>query len=304
MEENRVNILNLKEQIPHGDILFNLAVHLTEHKTAIDIMLYAHYHDELEILYIMEGNMLLQIDVKAFMVTRGDIVVIPPGIVHGATRCNDSPCIFYAIVFHPSFISSSHNDIIQQSYLEPFFTKTPTAYYYTHPRSSEYGLIYENVKNIIKSYNQKSFGFELFIKTSVLQILHRLLEVHGEEQELSKKGDMTAALRIKRLLIYLEENYNHAFSLADWACSIELSREQFCRIFKRHFNKTPVEYLLNYRISKAAELLIHSRLSIIDIALETGFESANYFTIAFKNKTGTTPSKFRNNHRVGKEILL
>jgi transcriptional regulator GlxA family with amidase domain len=48
-------------------------------------------------------------------------------------------------------------------------------------------------------------------------------------------------------------------------------------------------------VSKAADLLIHTDLPIIDIAFETGFENANYFTIAFKNKTKDTPRAFRNN---------
>ena len=53
----------------------------------------------------------------------------------------------------------------------------------------------------------------------------------------------------------------------------------------------------HYRVSKAADLLIHTDLPIIDIAFETGFESANYFTIAFKNKTKVTPRESRSNHR-------
>ena len=55
--------------------------------------------------------------------------------------------------------------------------------------------------------------------------------------------------------------------------------------------------MLHYRINKAADLLIQTDLPIIDIAFETGFESANYFTIAFKNKTKVTPREFRSNHR-------
>ena len=102
---------------------------------------------------------------------------------------------------------------------------------------------------------------------------------------------------MKKILAFLEDNYQQPFSLADWASSIDLSKEQFSRIFKKQFNKTPIDYLLHYRINKAAHLLIHTDLPIIDIAFETGFESANYFTIAFKNKTKVTPREFRNNHR-------
>jgi transcriptional regulator GlxA family with amidase domain len=104
---------------------------------------------------------------------------------------------------------------------------------------------------------------------------------------------------MKKVLAFLEEQYQQSFTLADWASSIKLSKEQFCRFFKKYFHKTPIDYLIHYRIRRAADLLIHTDLPIIDVAFETGFESANYFTIAFKNKTKVSPREFRNSRRQG-----
>lgn len=283
----------LKEIITHGDILFNLAVHLTKQKVARDIMLYTHWHEELEILYIIEGSMLLQLDTQSFVVKKGDIVLIPPNLIHGASRCSDHPCTFYAIVFHPSIISSIFNDSIQQNYLDPFFIKTNNNFYYIEERSQCHYKILPYVTSIIESYNSKSFGFELLIKSYILQMLYTLIQFYTVEKQELKKDDILATLRIKKALAFLEDNYQQPFSLLDWASSIDLSKEQFCRVFKKHFHKTPIEYLIHYRISKAADLLLHSKLSIIDIAFETGFESANYFSIAFKNRMQSTPKEYR-----------
>lgn len=286
----------LKENISHGNILFNLAVHLTENKILADIMLYTHWHEELEILYILEGSMLLQIDTQSILVNKGDIVLIPPNFIHGASRYNNSICSFYAIVFHPSFIFSALNDIIQQSYLEPFFIKTDKSFYLIDEKSKDQSKILQQVSSIIEAYNSRGFGFELLIKSYVLQILYHFIEINSEKKKQLSKDDLLTTLRIKKILTYLEDNYQKSFSLREWASNIDLSKEQFCRIFKKHFNKTPIEYLMNYRINKAADLLIHSHMPIIDIAFETGFESANYFTIVFKNKTEMTPRQFRNSH--------
>lgn len=122
-----------------------------------------------------------------------------------------------------------------------------------------------------------------------------IIQFHSIENKKVKSEDIITTLRIKKILTFLEENYHHPFSLSDWAENISLSKEQFCRIFKKHFNTTPIEYLINYRVSKAVDLLIHSNLSITDIAFETGFESSNYFTIVFKNKMNSTPREYRNN---------
>jgi AraC-like DNA-binding protein len=288
---------NLKENIPHGNLLFNLAVHLTEHKIAIDIMLYSHWHEELEILYIIEGSMLLQIDLQSFIVNKGDIIIIPPNLIHGASRCNNSPCKFYATVFHPSLISSAFNDAIQQKYLDPFFIKSSKQFLYINKSSEEYDKTLHYITAIIETYYSKSFGFELLIKANILQMFYNIIQFHSIENNELKKDDILATVRIKKILAFLEDNYQSPFSLSDWALSISLSKEQFCRIFKKHFKNTPIEYLINYRISKAVDLLIQSELSIIDIAFETGFESANYFTITFKNKMHTTPKEYRNNSK-------
>jgi AraC-like DNA-binding protein/mannose-6-phosphate isomerase-like protein (cupin superfamily) len=287
---------NLKENILHGNVLFNLAVHFTRHKIATNIMLYTHWHEELEILYISTGSMLLQVDTQSFIVSKGDIILIPPNLLHGASRCSNSPCDFYAIVFHPSFIHSALNDIVQQSYIESFFTNTVKKFYYINRKSKEQSKIHHNVTAIIEAYNSKRFGFELLIKSYILQILFYIIEFHTDKKDNYRKDDILATLRMKKILAFLEDNYQQPFSLADWASSIDLSKEQFCRIFKKHFNKTPVDYLIHYRISKAADLLIHTKLPIIDIAFETGFESANYFAIAFKNKAKISPREFRNTH--------
>lgn len=297
VRKNLKNAENLKETIVHGNILFNLAVHLTEHKIATDIMLYTHWHEELEILYICEGGMLLQIDTQSFIVSKGDIILIPPNMIHGALRCSNSPCDFYAIVFHPYFISSALNDNIQQNYIEPFFIKNNKKFYYIEGKSEKWDKIIHNVNAVIESYNSKVFGFELLIKSYILQILFCIIEFHSDKKDDYRKDDILTTLRMRKILAFLDDNYQQPFSLADWASSVDLSKEQFCRIFKKHFYKTPIDYLIHYRISKAADLLIHTDLPIIDIAFETGFESANYFTIAFKNITKITPREFRNRKR-------
>jgi len=287
---------NLKEKLIHGDILFNLAVYFTRHRIAYDIMLYSHWHEELELLYILEGSMLMQIDEHSFVAEKGDIILIPPGRIHGAFRNNESPCVFYAIVFHPSFISSSLNDIIQQDFIEPFFISTNRKYYRINKDSAGYDEILNSTTDIIDLYNKKRFGYEIFIKSHIFRILSILVKYHTSQAIEEKTNNSLAADRMKKTLGFMEQNYRQKFSLTCWAASVNLSREQFCRFFKKHFNKTPIEYLTYYKIRKAADLLINTGLPIIDIALETGFESANYFTIVFKRLTGKTPSDFRKSY--------
>ena len=64
-------------------------------------------------------------------------------------------------------------------------------------------------------------------------------------------------------------------------------------LYKRETGKAFTSYLKEYRINKAKELLLNTKLSISDIAYDVGFNDAHYFTICFKEVTGVTPTKFR-----------
>jgi AraC-like DNA-binding protein len=61
-------------------------------------------------------------------------------------------------------------------------------------------------------------------------------------------------------------------------------------------NKSYGDYLTEMRISKAQELLRYTDLSIMDIALEVGYQTHSYFTNKFRMITGVTPTKFRASH--------
>ena len=82
--------------------------------------------------------------------------------------------------------------------------------------------------------------------------------------------------------------------IRDSAGSVSLSREQFCRFFKKSFRSTPISYLNRFRINRSMALLKETSLPVIDIAIAVGFDSSNYFAISFRKATGMTPSQYRN----------
>ena len=134
IKEILVFINNIKRKKPRNNDKYNIDdLSISE---VFDLIL--NHVEELEILYIIEGSMLLQVDLQSFIVNKGDIIIIPPNLIHGASRCNNSPCEFYAIVFHPSVISSVFNDTIQQNYLDPFFIKTSKSFHYINNKSEEF----------------------------------------------------------------------------------------------------------------------------------------------------------------------
>lgn len=98
--------------------------------------------------------------------------------------------------------------------------------------------------------------------------------------------------KILNMVGYLHAHYQEKFSLAALAESVSMSRNECCRYFKQMMNMTITEYLLEYRLSKAAALLEGSGLSVTEIAEESGFCDVSYFIKMFRRRTGITPKVY------------
>lgn len=99
---------------------------------------------------------------------------------------------------------------------------------------------------------------------------------------------------IKQVLAYIEQHYQENLSVEQLANLCGLNRSYFGKIFKQSIGKSPQQFLLSYRMIKAAELLKLSKLSIAEIGISVGYENQLHFSRAFKNIYGKSPRVFRN----------
>lgn len=95
------------------------------------------------------------------------------------------------------------------------------------------------------------------------------------------------------VLQHIEEKYALQIKLCDLAAAAGVSEQHLCRLFKKNFGLTPIEYLTKVRLQHAKEQLIYSPKSIGEISLDTGFPDSSYFTVVFKKYEKTTPGEYR-----------
>jgi len=101
------------------------------------------------------------------------------------------------------------------------------------------------------------------------------------------------ALRLRRVVDYMEAHLAEDISLRDLATLAGLSTHHFGEAFKTSTSTSPHRYLIERRIRRAKELLLGADRSIAEIAVSVGFASHSHFTDNFRKLTGTTPSRFR-----------
>lgn len=114
----------------------------------------------------------------------------------------------------------------------------------------------------------------------------------------SPRGGSLRNFYIKEALTFMEQNFQNDISVEDIAATCGLNRSYFGKIFKEELGKSPQEFLLSYRMIKAAELLKLTRLSIGDISNAVGYANQLHFSRAFKNIYGLSPREWRNQNRV------
>lgn len=113
-----------------------------------------------------------------------------------------------------------------------------------------------------------------------------------------QQGSQLRDFYINEALHFIEHNFQNDISVEDIAAVCGLNRNYFGKIFKKAIGKSPQEFLLNYRMAKAAELLKLTQLSIGDISNAVGYENQLHFSRAFKNIYGESPRTWRNHNRI------
>ena len=99
---------------------------------------------------------------------------------------------------------------------------------------------------------------------------------------------------IKEAITYIEQNFQNDISVVDIANRLGINRSYFGKIFKQTLKQTPQEFLINYRMIKATELLRLTKMSIGDISKAVGYENQLHFSRAFKKIYNISPREWRN----------
>ena len=131
---------------------------------------------------------------------------------------------------------------------------------------------------------------EIYLEVSeiLFKIILRLVK-NVENQNISQN-----AISIKEAL---DRSIYRKITIEDLGDEINLSKSQMCREFKKYYNQTPYQYLLNKRITIAENLLVRTSLSIREISNQLCFVDEYYFSNIFKKKNGLSPRMYRNKKR-------
>lgn len=282
-----------KESARHGETLFPMQKYITKLDLAYPVVT-THWHEEAELTLITEGEGLYQIDLVDYEVKKGDILFVPPLLLHSVSLAQpqNEEMISETYVFHLNFLGGNSTDICSTRYFVPIMNHELILPYLITPKHPAYVSIRKIFCQIASLYNEEVPGYELALKGLFLQVIFLLLQYSTKQAKNVLPEEGTPADKLKNVLDYIEIHYAQTISVEELAKICCFSEYHFMRFFKKHMNMTCVEYVNNVRLEKAVELFEQGNTSILEVSLSVGFHNLSYFHRAFKNKYGMTPRSF------------
>ena len=251
-----------------------------------------HWHDCFEIDYVLQGEMDLHISEHIQPVKQGDILFLNQGVMHKYQGREGSCCVVYAILFDMHLLSGLYNSRLEREYMLPI--RESGMDYYTFSADSPLRLtMAQAVLNAVELLRAETYGYEMKVRTQLSDFWLALLQDTRALRAETPKAVGTDTERIKKMLEFIHTNYADKLTVESIAAAADVSERECGRCFERCIGKPPVKYLNDYRLHRAAELLLESDRPILEISEECGFSSASYFGKSFAESMGCTPREYR-----------
>ncbi|HBE02506.1 MAG: hypothetical protein A2096_01675 [Spirochaetes bacterium GWF1_41_5] len=275
----------------------------------------AHVHPVYHIMIIISGSGKIANNSGIFSLKQGDVILVNPGEKHVFTAKDQdlvwATCNFYLFkagcfskviaLIKPAMVFTEINKICETEPLENFFN-IKTVYGFIEYKNFLWQKIISLVDNFIpdQDHSGLQYSFADYDKKLLLNYqsfvfffseLCAIFDPYKNPENNQKKIQGTGlVLKIKNLLL---EQIEEKYSLKKLAAGLGLSPEYICSYFTRSAGKTIHEYSTGLKISRAAEYLKNSGLSITEIAYRLAFSSPQHFSGVFRKYKFVSPLVFR-----------
>ena len=253
-----------------------------------------HTHDFSELIIITAGGGTHWINGVTYPVTAGDIFLIQGNTEHYFEERHQLG--MYNIMFDDSYLKDHLHSLRSLSGFNAFFLFEPT-YRRSHKFKSRLHITPEAMRPLMSVLQQMLDELKQDHPGSDLILLSKALEIFvfiSREYSRTKNPMARSLCRLGELISLLENRYRERWTIRRISKIASMAPSTLLPVFRKVTGFSPIDYLLHVRLSKAAELLLKSEMSISEIAQECGFTDSNYFSRQFKKRYNLSPRDYRN----------
>lgn len=238
-------------------------------------------HKQIEIIYMLNGNAVCNIDGIESTLSVGDVAVVFPYVAHSYSFTGAE---YVMLFFQPDVCPDYELLIKRQKPIDPFIKRG---------KADHFGELIRKARSAHEA--QTDLGTKL-TKSYINVIMGELLgEMELTEHAASDHSSLNA------LLSYCSENYvDPSISINSLSKAIGISPKHCSHIISTLMNTNFRQYVNSLRVLEAARLLANTELAITRIALDVGYENQSTFNRVFLNQYGMTPKEYRLSKQIKK----
>ncbi len=239
-----------------------------------------HLHEKIvEVCYLAKGIFHWWVAGNSFEAKAGDLVVLPPNILHGSLDSTLQPCEYYVAYLDPAKLNPVLASIILGDDMGGHYPNCPQ--------------VGEIVKQI---YDEHSGGRPH--ADEVCGALAALLITTLARERAAAAHEVTDAYLIDRAKRLLDSAPMGELSVAQLAEKMSISTVWLTRVFQDSVGVPPGQWIRSQQLDKAKHLLVDTEMDISSIAFALGFSTSQYFATVFRRQTGWTPTAYRQQNLV------
>lgn len=250
-----------------------------------DIEEQEHWHGEIELLYVIQGMIKVNVEESKYEVPQNEMILINSGKKHTVVSEKDSMLCQIYLPYHEicdylkeDYVLLECNSLLEKGY--------------------KYDQLKQYVKDLLMTYieGDEQIITRISVEYKILDYLLKYFYVDfgkktGERRYVENQ-------RISIILNYIYANYAETISLTEIAEKVYMSPSSLSRFFKKEMGESFVQFVRRVRLNKAAEQLIYTSLSISKIAVNNGFSNPSAMNKDFKEMYGITPKEYRKQHQL------
>ena len=244
-----------------------------------------HSHPHFEIYYLSKGSRNFFLSNALYHLTAPILIVIPPHVVH---KTEGDAFERYNVNVSKEYLDEYQKNVLEKSALQII---KPT----TKQHEEFINLLNSLTKEEKKQKFSDSITHTLF--SYFVYLINQSNEHLSSSVSPFEKGDLPPLML--KVIDYINTYYGEKQTLDDLAQKFFVSKTTLIYNFNKYMNCSPIDFLLNVRLSNAKKSLLHTKKSVNEIAEQCGFSSANYFGLIFKQKEGLSPANYRK-HQLNK----
>ena len=250
-----------------------------------------HFHQNLEIIYVLEGELEIQIETETYQMKKGDFLLVNANKRHSHHETSGN-LLLASFQINFSMVSEymGTNRLL-------FWCNTYT------DKNEAYLQLRKALDRILNRFYDREREGAVYLNSIYYEVVYLLtvyFMVKADDVRLNEKFTPDNS-RIFEIQNYVQANYQKQLSLNDLAKQLYLSNAYLSKYIKKHFGLSFLEYVNNVRLFHAVDELIYSEKKITRIALDNGFPTTAAFNKAFKDVYFTTPSAYRQEVQKKKE---